>query len=76
MYLRGRQNLKVFYIAKKDMSKKVQVTLPLGIYEIVQELKEKVYKTDSDSAVCASIIMSYLSQLGYTKMKLEEKGKK
>jgi CRISPR/Cas system-associated protein Csm6 len=57
-------------------SKKVQVTLPLGIYEIIQDLKERVYKTDSDSAVCASIIESYLNQQGYTRIKLEEKARK
>jgi hypothetical protein len=62
-------------MVKEGASKKVQVTLPLGIYEIIQELKEKVYKTDSDSAVCASIIESFLNQQGYTKTKLEEKVK-
>jgi hypothetical protein len=60
---------------EKEKSKKIQVTLPLGIYEIIQELKEKVYKTDSDSAVCASVIESFLNQQGYTKMKLERQMK-
>lgn len=59
---------------KPEKSKKVQVTLPIGIYEIIQELKEKVYKTDSDSAVCSSIIEAFLNQQGYTKMKLEGHG--
>ena len=58
---------------KKVVSKKIQVTLPLGIYEMIQELKEKVYKTDSDSAVCASIIETYLNSQGFTKSKLEGK---
>ncbi len=58
------------------ISKKVQVTLDAGIYEIIQELKEKVYKTDSDSKVCSSIIESFLNQQGYTKIKLEEKARK
>ena len=40
------------------------------------EIKERVYKTDSDSAVCASIIESYLNQQGYTRIKLEEKARK
>lgn len=59
---------------KARESKKVQVTLDAGIYEIISELKEKVYKTDSDSKVCASIIESYLNEHGYTKAKLEGKG--
>lgn len=63
-------------MANNEVSKKVQVTLPLGIYEIIQDLKENVYKTDSDSAVCASIIESYLNQQGYTKSKLEGKARK
>lgn len=58
-------------MAKNDKSRKIQVTLPLGIYEIIHELKEKVYKTDSDSAVCASIIEGFLNEHGYTKTKFE-----
>ena len=54
-------------------SKKIQVTLDLGIYEIIQELKTKVYKTDSDSKVCASIIEAFLNEHGYTKAKMERK---
>ena len=53
-------------------SKKIQVTLDQGIYEIIQELKNKVYKTDSDSKVCASIIEAFLNQNGYTKAKFEK----
>ena len=56
-------------------SKKVQVTLDAGIYEIITELKERVYKTDSDSKVCASIIEAFLNEHGYTKSKLEQKGR-
>jgi CRISPR/Cas system-associated protein Csm6 len=52
-------------------SKKIQVTLDLGIYEIISELKSKVYKTDSDSKVCASIIEAFLNEHGYTKSKME-----
>lgn len=54
-------------------SKKIQVTLDLGIYEIIQDLKTKVYKTDSDSKVCASIIEAFLNQNGYTKAKMEKR---
>lgn len=54
----------------KPESKKVQVTLDAGIYEIVQELKERVYKTDSDSKVCASIIEAYLNEHDYLRKKL------
>lgn len=54
-----------------DKSKKVQVVLDLGIYEIIQELKNNVYKTDSDSKVCASIIESYLNEHDYTKKKFK-----
>ncbi|MCL5007107.1 MAG: hypothetical protein M1164_00290 [Candidatus Marsarchaeota archaeon] len=54
-------------------SKKIQVTLDLGIYEIIQELKNKVYKTDSDSKVCASVIEAFLNEHGYTKAKMERK---
>lgn len=53
-------------------SKKIQVTLDLGIYEIIEELKDKVYKTDSDSKVCASIIETYLNEHGYTRAKMEK----
>lgn len=56
-------------------SKKIQVTLDLGIYEIIQELKEKVYKTDSDSKVCASIIEAFLNEHGYTKSKMDKGSK-
>lgn len=56
-------------------SKKIQVTLDLGIYEIIQDLKTKVYKTDSDSKVCASIIEAFLNEHGYTKAKLDNKGR-
>lgn len=58
-----------------DKSKKVQVTLDVGIYEIIQDLKKNVYKTDSDSKVCASIIESYLNAHGFTKSKFEGKEK-
>jgi CRISPR/Cas system-associated protein Csm6 len=53
-------------------SKKVQVTLDAGIYEIVEELKVKVYKTDSDSKVCSSIIEAFLNEHGYTRAKLDQ----
>jgi CRISPR/Cas system-associated protein Csm6 len=53
-------------------SKKIQVTLDFGIYEIITELKDKVYKTDSDSKVCASIIEAFLNEHGYTKAKMEK----
>ena len=49
-------------LEKEQGSKKIGVTLDRGIYEIVKELKEKVYKTDSVSKVCASIIESYLNE--------------
>jgi CRISPR/Cas system-associated protein Csm6 len=52
-------------------SKKIQVTLDLGIYEIIQDLKTKVYKTDSDSKVCSSVIEAFLNEHGYTKEKME-----
>lgn len=58
---------------KNNASRKIQVTLDFGIYEIVQDLKNKVYKTDSDSKVCASIIEAFLNEHGYTKAKLESK---
>lgn len=61
---------------KSNESKKVQVTLDAGIYEIISELKEKVYKTDSDSKVCSSIIEAFLNEHGYTKSKLEERARK
>ena len=63
----------MFCLASKTKSEKVQVTLDAGIYEIILKLKEKVYKTDSDSKVCASIIEAFLNEHGYTKSKLEEK---
>ncbi|MCL5099641.1 MAG: hypothetical protein M1158_00775 [Candidatus Marsarchaeota archaeon] len=61
------------FMEKDKGSKKIQVTFDLGIYEIVQDLKDRVYKTDSDSKVCASIIEAFLNEHGYTKANLERK---
>ena len=43
--------------------KKVLVSLPEGIYNIVKELKGKI--GESDSEVVRTIVTSYLSEKGY-----------
>jgi len=43
--------------------KKVLVSLPEGIYDIVKELKGKI--GESDSEVIRTIVTSYLSEKGY-----------
>ena len=58
------------------MAKKIQVTIDDGIYEILVELRDKVYKTNSLSKVCSSLIESFLEQKGFLSLKLEKsKGK-
>jgi len=43
--------------------KKVLVSLPEGIYKIVEELKGKI--GESDSEVIRTIVVSYLGEKGY-----------
>lgn len=54
-----------------DKSKKVQVVLDIGIYEIIQDLKESVYRGSSDSKICASIIESFLNEHDYTRKRFK-----
>lgn len=43
--------------------KKILVSLPEGIFKIVQELKGKI--GESDSEVIRSMVISFLSEKGY-----------
>jgi metal-responsive CopG/Arc/MetJ family transcriptional regulator len=43
--------------------KRILVSLPEGIFSIVQELKNKL--GESDSEVVRNIVIAYLSQQGY-----------
>jgi len=43
--------------------KKVLVSLPDGIYEIIKELKGEI--GESDSGVVRNIVIAYLSEQGY-----------
>ena len=43
--------------------KKVLVSLPEGVYEIIRDLKGKL--GESDSAIIRNIVIAYLSEQGY-----------
>ena len=49
--------------------KKVLVSLPEGIYKIVEDLKGKI--GDSDSEVVRTMVISFLSEKGYLTKKEE-----
>lgn len=49
--------------------KKVLVSLPEGIYKIVEDLKGKI--GDSDSEVVRTMVISFLSEKGYLAKKEE-----